>query len=173
MGGAVFRKSRGRVSRRERIEAVNKGLRHWGAMFGKPEVAESLVTQLPPKREYVRRPAGGNPAAPLEKEIQKAIIEAIELRRDVVFVGRFNRGQAVATDEHGHTRYTPFNSVKGFPDLHGLLVGGKAFYLEVKRPHPFYVKPREDQQGFLDAARNAGAYAGVVTSVEEAMAVLP
>jgi hypothetical protein len=115
----------------------------------------------------------GQPVVPLEKEIQSAILKAISFRRDVVFVGRFNRGQAVATDGYGKTRYTPFNSVKGFPDIHGLLLGGKAFYIEVKRPPPNYEKPSEDQQRFLDEAKNAGAYAGVAVSVEEAMALLP
>lgn len=168
----MARPERGRRSRRQQIEETNRSLRAWGAAFGRPEVAERLSTPLPPQR--VRRPVErATDRAPLEKEIQTAIIEAIRLRRDIVFVGRFNRGQAVATDGFGHTRYTPFNTVPGFPDIHGLLVGGKAFYLEVKRPPPNYVKPTQEQQSFLDDARNAGAYAGVVTTVEEAMAVLP
>lgn len=128
---------------------------------------------LAPKRERIRRPVDDRPAAPLEKEIQTAIIEAIELRRDVVFVGRFNRGQAVATDGYGNTRYTPFNSVPGFPDIHGLLVGGRAFYIEVKRPPPHYRKPDEVQQRFLDEAIVGGACAGVACSVDEALALLP
>ena len=164
---------RGRLSKRERIQSVNRSLRAWGAMFGKPEVAQQLSTPVPPLRHRVKRPSDGQPVAPLEKEIQTAILEAIEFRRDLVFVGRFNRGQAVATNAHGETRYTPFNTVKGFPDIHGLLVGGKAFYIEVKRPPPHYRKPDDDQQKFLDDARVAGAYAGVATSVEEAMAILP
>lgn len=165
-------KRRGRLSARERIENTNRGLRAWGEMFGKPEVAEKLVTPLPPKRERVVRPADGRPAAPLEKEIQKDIIEAIEQRIDLVFVGRFNRGAAYETNAHGEGRYIWFNTVKGFPDIHGLLLSG-AFYIEVKRPPPNYEKPSDDQQKFLDAARLAGAYAGVATSVEEALALLP
>lgn len=169
----MFKRTKGRLSRREIIEGHNKGFDHWGAMSGRPEVAERLKTLLPPKRERVRRPSDGQAVAPTEKEIQTSILEAIRLRRDLVFVGRFNRGQAVSTDEHGSTRYTPFNTVPGFPDIHGLLVGGKAFYIEIKRPPPNYRRPTPEQQNFLDEARNAGAYAGVATSVEEALGLLP
>ena len=161
---------RGRLTRREQIEQVNRGFKAWGAAFGKPEVAEKLCTKVPELR--TRKPSTPS-GRPLEKEIQKTIIEAIELRRDVVFVGRFNRGQAVERSAYGEERYIWFNTVKGFPDIHGLLIGGKAFYLEVKRPPPDYEAPTKDQREFLESAYKAGAYAGVVTSVEEAMAILP
>jgi hypothetical protein len=62
-------------SRRERIQAVNAGLRHWGAIFGKPEVAERLVTPLPPKRDRIRRPVDGKPVTPSEYEEQGAVID--------------------------------------------------------------------------------------------------
>jgi len=161
---------RGRLTYRQRIERNNATDRFYASCADKEP---QFQVALAPKRERIRRPVDNRPVAPLEKDIQRAILQAIELRRDVVFVGRFNRGQAVAGNADGSTRYTPFNSVPGFPDIHGLLVGGKAFYLEVKRPPPHYRKPDTSQQQFLDDARNAGAYAGVVTSVEEAMALLP
>lgn len=164
---------RGRLSRRDQILQNNATHRFYAAASEHPEAArnlEALLEPVKPKRE-VRRPLDGVPVVPLEKDIQKTIIAALELRRDVVFVGRFNRGQAVAT-YNGETRYTPFNSVKGFPDIHGLLVGGRAFYIEVKRPPPAYVKPDKSQQDFLDAARVGGAAAGVATSIEEAEAIL-
>jgi hypothetical protein len=150
------------LSDREHKIAVNAALRFLGV---------PLQNEIKPAR--VRRPVDGKPSAPLEKEIQTAILEAIALRRDVVFVGRFNRGQAVAQNGDGSTRYTPFNTVPGFPDIHGLLVGGKAFYIEVKRPAPNYEPPSKVQQSFLDEARVGGAHAGVATSVEEALALLP
>lgn len=169
--------SRGRPSRREQIASFNATSRFYAGASDSPATKDNLeralIPDLPPKRARVVRPYDGQPAAPLEKEIQTAILEAIALRRDVVFVGRFNRGQAMATNERGEVRYTPFNSVPGFPDIHGLLVGGKAFYIEVKRPPPNYRKPDKDQRDFLDEARVAGACAGVACSVEEAMALLP
>lgn len=161
---------RGRPTLRQ-VQASNNA---WDKFYAASSDSEPRA-QVPiaPKRAYVRRPVDGRPVEPLEKDIQKAIIEALELRHDVVFVGRFNRGQAVATNGYGKVRYTPFNSVPGFPDIHGLLVGGRAFYIECKRPPPNYEKPKPDQQQFLDAARIGGACAGVATSVEEAMALLP
>ncbi len=135
---------------------------------------ESNLPALPKPR--IRRPVDGQPTArdlvPLEKEIQRAILDDLELDKRVAFVGRFNRGQAVAMGADGRTRYTAFNSVKGFPDIHGLLIGGRAFYIEVKRPPPCYEKPNDEQQAFLDNAKAAGACAGVATSVEEARALL-
>lgn len=167
---------RGRPSRREQIATHNAWHRFYARASEKPSAADAereLVVPLPPKRERVKRPYDGQPAVPLEKEIQTAILEAIHLRRDVVFVGRFNRGQAVETGGDGRVRYTPFNTVPGFPDIHGLLVGGRAFYIEVKRPPPNYRKPDDAQQKFLDEARVGGACAGVACSVEEAIALLP
>lgn len=167
---------RGRLSRRDQIRQNNATVRFYVGASEKPDAVEraerELITPLPPKRQRVVRPYDGQPVVPLEKEIQTTIIEALELRKDVVFVGRFNRGQAVAT-YNGETRYTPFNSVPGFPDIHGLLVGGRAFYIEVKRPPPHYRKPDDVQQRFLDEARVGGACAGVACSVEEALALLP
>lgn len=159
---------RGRPSRRDLILQNNATDRFYaGAADTDPKCQQAV----PPLRQRVKRPVDGQPIVPLEKDIQKTIIAALELRKDVVFVGRFNRGQAVAT-YNGETRYTPFNSVPGFPDIHGLRVGGRAFYIEVKRPPPYYEKPTPEQQAFLDAARVGGACAGVATSVEEAQAIL-
>lgn len=172
----MSRAFRGRKSRRQTIEEINATFR-FNAMMrgGTPEQmaqAEKFCTPLPPLRHRVKRPVDQQPVAPLEKDIQRTILDALALRKDVVFVGRFNRGQAVATNNYGEQRYTPFNSVPGFPDIHGLLLGGRAFYIEVKRPPPHYEKPSEKQQRFLDEARVGGAAAGVATSVEEAMAIL-
>jgi hypothetical protein len=169
--------SRGRLSTRDRIAQRNSWHRAAAALCADPErraaYESSFLQDLPPKRERVVRPVDRKPQAPLEKEIQAAILQALRLRRDVVFVGRFNSGQARETNANGEHRYIWFNTVPGFPDIHGLLVGGKAFYIEVKRPHPNYEKPSVTQQTFLDQARVGGAYTGVATSVEEALALLP
>lgn len=155
---------RGRISEADRKRKINAAF----DFIGLPQFKTAVKDYKP----RITRPVDGRPAAPLEKEIQTTILDALALRRDVVFVGRFNRGQAVATDARGETRYTPFNSVPGFPDIHGLLVGGRAFYIEVKRPPPNYKKPDDAQQRFLDEAKAGGAAAGVAVSVEEAEAIL-
>lgn len=56
----------------------------------------------------------------------------------------------------------------GTPDLVGC-VNGRAFVLEVKRPGQ---RPRRIQEYELEQWRKAGAIAGVVTSVEEALTVV-
>lgn len=164
MEGCVGKPFRGRISEADKKRKNNAAF-DW---CGIPQFKTAVKDYKP----RITRPVDGRPAAPLEKEIQTAILDALALRRDVVFVGRFNRGQAVATDAQGETRYTPFNSVPGFPDIHGLLVGGRAFYIEVKRPHPNYKKPDDAQQRFLDEAKAGGAAAGVAVSIEEAEAIL-
>ena len=164
-----MRRRNARPTLRESMLASQRGLDHYATLTGKPRV---VVQGIPPEPKHrIRRPSDGQPTAPTEKQIQSAILEAIGLRRDLVFVGRFNRGQMVS-EYNGRTSYTEFNTVPGFPDIHGLLLGGKAFYIEVKRPPPNYRRPTTEQQAFIDAARNAGAYAGVATSIEEANAIL-
>lgn len=146
--------------------ANKAALDFYADMAGRPR----MEMVIPPKRDRIRRPVDDKPVV-YEKDIQKAILDALKLRQDVVFVGRFNRGQAVATDGYGNTRYTNFNTVKGFPDIHGLLLGGRAFYIEVKRPDAG--RESEDQRAFLDKVLGGGAFAGVARSVEEAMQILP
>jgi len=60
--------------------------------------------------------------------------------------------------------------VRGFPDIHGLLEGGRALYIEVKRDAKSPVSP--DQLSFLDTAMAAGALALVAHSVEQVRAAL-
>lgn len=162
-------KREGRISLREAQEISHRLQSFTAAAYGKEGPAP--LAPLPPKRDKVRRPVDGQPVVPYEKEIQTAILQALKLRKDVIFAGRFNRGTAVDRDQWGHTRYTQFNTVKGFPDIHGLLVGGRAFYIEVKRPGSG--RESTDQRAFLDKVLGAGALAGVAHSVEEAMQILP
>ena len=157
---------RGRRTVRDSLLASKQSLDFYADMAGRPR----MEIVIPPKQERIRRPVDGKPVV-YEKDIQKAILDALALRSDVVFVGRFNRGQAVATDGYGNTRYTNFNTVKGFPDIHGLLLGGRAFYIEVKRPGAG--RESDDQRKFLDKALGGGALAGVARSVEEALQILP
>ena len=105
---------------------------------------------------------------PLEKDIQRAILAALRLHPCIAFVGRFNRGVMQSTYQ-GRDSYTQFNTVPGFPDIHGMLKGGAAFYIEVKRPGK---KPDDTQANFLASVTRHGGIAGVATSVEEATALI-
>ena len=164
---ARWKKREGHISLREKLEQNQRAICFYQ---GVPYVENDLQKALPPKRDRIRRPVDDKPVV-YEKDVQKAILEALALRKDVVFAGRFNRGQSVAQSNSGHIRYTQFNTVKGFPDIHGLLLGGRAFYIEVKRPGGG--RESEDQRRFLDKALGGGALAGVARSVEEAMQILP
>jgi hypothetical protein len=167
------------VSLREQLRANAQAERFYSAAMPSdkpPAPVPVLEHREPPAaaRRAPRTPSGEPP----EREIRKDIVRTIRTRPDCAFVGEFNRGTAVehVTSYAGGayrtpvTRYIRFNSVPGFPDIHGLLRNGKAFYLEVKRAHHGRLEP--DQRDFLFLARQAGAIAGVVTSVEEAHALI-
>lgn len=108
-------------------------------------------------------------AAPLEKDILKACLEALRRHPRVAFVGRFNRG-VMQSEYRGRESWVNFNTVPGFPDIHGMLRGGRAFYIEIKRP--LTGKLDATQSNFLAIIRACGGIAGVATSVEEALAIL-
>ena len=59
--------------------------------------------------------------------------------------------------------------VVGQSDYHGHTADGKAFYLETKTKNG---KPTAEQIAFITAMLNSGALAGVVRSVDHALAVL-
>ena len=59
--------------------------------------------------------------------------------------------------------------VVGQSDYHGHTADGKAFYLETKTKN---AKPTAEQIAFITAMQDSGALAGVVRSVDDALAVL-
>lgn len=116
---------------------------------------ESRLPPLPKKRGPI-----GQSGKPLERDIQAAILEFLVAHPLVVFAGRFNRG-AYADGE----RYIRFNTVPGFPDIHGLLKGGRALYVEVKRDARAAIS--DEQQSFIMNARETGAIALLAWNVEQ------
>lgn len=156
-------KSNGRIPLREQKQNTQRSLDHYAALYDKPRV----VIDIPP--EPKRRAPAGADGKPLERDIQKAILQMLSLRKDVVFYGRFNRGQAQSTDAHGRVHYTSFNTVAGFPDIHGMMSGGRAFYLEVKRPGG---RESDDQITFIAKVKAGGALAGFAYSVGQAAGIL-
>jgi hypothetical protein len=136
------------------------------------EKRDIAAEQIARMEEEVRvtTPRRGRPrnADPLESQIQRAILEYLRHHPKVAFAGRFNRG-AVAASYRGRTSFVRFNTVAGFPDIHGLLRDGRALYVEVKRPG---ARPTEAQQQFIEQAVLAGAVAIVATSIKDVQAVL-
>jgi hypothetical protein len=160
---------RGRLTRLERIESVNRGLRGWGAMFGKPEVAERLCTPLPAKRASKPRLQGVDIDAihkrPLERNVLKAVTRA--LRRDprVARVERNTSGVFLAGNR------TISVGVKGKLDLTCYLKSGRYIEIEVKRDER--AKPQPHQLERIERIKYAGGLAGWCWSAETALALLP
>ena len=145
------------------IRANNKAMQYYMQLSGKP-TPDGAMRQV--KEKITRGPRVNNDKReiPLEKDIQKTIMDFLSAHPKVAFRGRFNRGTAITGDALGNTRYTKFNSVKGFPDIHGMLKGGRALYVEVKRPGG---RVSEDQQEFIDKVSAHGAVAFIAYSVDD------
>lgn len=157
-------KRKGRPTRRERIETVNKSLRAWGLMFGKPEVAEKLSTALPPKRDRVRRPVDGKPVIPFERDVLAAALQALRHDPRVALVDR--RQSGVFQEGERFIRV----GTRGVLDISGMLKGGRYFEIEAKRPGE---KPDERQAMRIATVQASGGVSGYFTSADEALALLP
>lgn len=161
----MFKRRRGRETARERIERVNRGFLVWGAISGKPEVAASLMTKLPPKRHYVRRPVDGKPAAPYERDVLAQIIKALRYDPRVARVERNQSG--VFKEGHRYIRV----GTKGKLDLTVYLKTGRYAEIEVKRDAKH--KPEPHQLARIAEIKAQGGLAGWAWSAESALALLP
>ena len=108
---------------------------------------------------------------PLERDIQKIILQALKLHPKVACIERTNTGSGRFMRKDGTAgRYVSFG-FKGQADLTGVAKDGRVIAIEVKRP-----KTRNnlspEQKSYLAQIREAGGYAGVATSVAEAFAIL-
>lgn len=131
--------------------------------------AFDAVKPPPPRKRLPRLDA---PHKPLERDIQRAIIEALRLHPRVLKVVRFNSGGSMHRGANGKDYLVMFSS-EPVPDLFVLLRGGFA-WLEVKREG--WQRPsdaREERQAaFLAAVREAGGIGCFVRSVDEALAAI-
>lgn len=98
---------------------------------------------------------------PLEKDIQKAILDYLALRR--IPAWRVNSG-AMVGEYKGKRRFMRFNGAAGHSDIAGVLSGGRALFIECKRPGG---KPTPDQLAFIETMKATGALAFVATSVAD------
>ena len=87
----------------------------------------------------------------LEHSTQKDIMEKYSTREDMK-LWRMNVGATAYPGEP--VRYVKFG-VKGFSDLHGILPGGRALYIESKRPVGGRQSP--DQKTFQRVVESYGA----------------
>ena len=147
-------------SYRDQLNANQKALDRMADMAGKPRLALHVPTAA---RQRARNGADGTP---LERDILKAIMQYLSACPSVLWAGRFNRGTAMTGDALGIVRYTKFNTVRGFPDIHGQLRTGAAFWIECKRPGG---KLSDDQRDFIDMVTGAGGLAFMAESVDQVM----
>jgi len=102
-------------------------------------------------------------ASPLEKDIQNACCQYLELRRH--FFWRQNTAPVVQKDASGwRFRAMPKYAMKGIPDIIVLTKGGYFVGIEVKRPGG---KPSADQKEFAQRCQKIGAEYYIVTSVDQ------
>ncbi len=112
----------------------------------------------------------------LESDTQSQIIDflrAEQARGRVVWFCRVNGGGVKTT-----TQFIRFYALyllgiekrsRGYPDLHGMLPGGRYFALEVKRPGE---RETVEQREFIAAVLAGGGIAGVVYGYEDAQKLL-
>ena len=109
----------------------------------------------------IRKAAGKRPEAGIQKAIL-AYLGAVG-----IIASRSNTG-AVAAEYKGKRRYIRFGE-RGMPDIHGVLPGGRAIYIEVKgakgRLSPWQVAQ-------IDRLRRQGALAFVARNVPDVAAML-
>ena len=149
-----MRPKRGRLSPREHKLKVNAAFR----FLGMPQ----FQSEVRPLRQ---RSTPGADGRPLERDVLKAIIQALRLDRRVASVERNQSG--VFQDG---SRYIRVGS-KGKLDLTVYLKDGRYAEIEVKRdPH---TKPEEHQFQRIEHIKRSGGIAGWCWSIESALAILP
>lgn len=155
---------RRRPSHREMLEASQRATDFYAAAADKPRVESKLLAALPPKRHRVVRPVDKRPVVPYERDILAGAIKALRYDRRVYDVRRQNSG--VFQDGDRFIRV----GMPGLLDVVGMLVGGRYFEIEAKRPGE---KPDPRQEKRIEFIRAGGGISGYFTSIEEAIALLP
>lgn len=100
---------------------------------------------------------------PLESQVLKAVLHALNVHPAVAKVWRQNTGAGQLTRGSRASQFIRFG-FKGSPDIHGYMSDGRALYCEVKRPSG---KLKPEQLTFLLEARRAGCVAFVARSVDD------
>lgn len=129
----------------------------------------------------MRLPRTAAMPAPLEKDVQAAIVEYLRLCG--AFVVRINSG-GMAGEHNGKKRFVRFNSEPGCSDLLSVLPGGTMAAWEVKRTGWKYKPPlpgekvskqrahEHEQSEFLANVRRRGGIGEFVTGIDDVRRVL-
>ena len=112
------------------------------------------------------------PATPSEHDVQVSILALLRRHPKVAKAIRYNAGTfRLAGGAGSPDRWFRANDCPGHSDIAGVLKGGRAFYLEVKRPGKA-TKPGDAQDVFLTEMAFAGALAAEVSSVDQVVKLL-
>jgi len=101
---------------------------------------------------------------PLEKDVQAAILEALQFHPLVAWAARMNTGAAKFKDAKGKARFVRFG-FPGMSDIIGQFKDGTFLAIEAKRPKG--EGPTDDQKAFMETVNNNGGRAGVARSVDD------
>ena len=147
-----------RPSRREMMQSLNLAHRDLGLLYGKPPM---LTVDVKPKRE---RGATAPNAAPLEREVLRAVWKFLAHHPKVQWITRMNSGTAMA--DFGKQGMVPlrFNYKKGMSDLLGQLKDGRIICVECKREG---VALQDHQRDFLNEVRAANGCAFVARNIDD------
>ena len=156
------RRAPARKSIREVKQENQRALDFYAFMSDRPRI----VIDIPEKRE--RAPAAPRQHAS-EAEVLKAVMALLKRHPKVAMCWRQNSGTFAERNSDGSTRYVRANSQRGMSDIMGTMRDGRVLAVEVKS-QTGRVQPH--QQEFLYQVRKAGGVAGVVRSVEDAVALL-
>ena len=112
------------------------------------------------------------PVVPSEHDVQVSILAVLRRHPKVAKAIRYNAGTFRLPGAHGERdRWFKANDCPGHSDIAGVLKGGRAFYLEVKKPGKSS-KPGDAQDTFLCEMAFAGALAAEVSSVDQVIKLL-
>ena len=112
------------------------------------------------------------PVVPSEHDVQVSILALLRHHPKVAKAIRYNAGTfRLAGAQGSPDRWFRANDCPGHSDIAGVLKGGRAFYLEVKRPGKS-TKHGDAQDTFLTEMAFAGALAAEVSSVDQVIKLL-
>jgi hypothetical protein len=160
--------TRRRPTLRDTIARNQQSMDLYAALSDRPRV--ELTMPPAPKPRAKRQPSTRG----TECDVMRAVFDMLRVHRRVAWFMRLNSGAVQDGD-----RYTVFyrlymrgepGRTKGASDYLGQLTDGRLFLLECKRPG--VRKGTIEQEMLIGACQANGGVAGIVQSVEDALALL-
>jgi hypothetical protein len=156
-------RGRARLTLRETMLRNQASMDLYAALSDKPRV--ELRVPDAPKPRAPAKPSGN----PSEAQVLKAVLQFLKVHPKVAVIYRVNSGTFTERNRDGSTRYVRANTQRGMTDLCGTMKDARSIYIEVKSATG-RVQPHQAE--FIERVRAAGAVAGVVRSVDDAIELL-